>query len=111
MIEVQAHLRYLRMAPRKVRLAADLIRGKSAEKAGTALQFLTKSAAEPLKKLLKSAIANAKHNFNLEKEKLFVKSIRVDKGPILKRSMPRARGMAFPIHKHTSHITIILSEK
>ena len=99
------------MAPRKVRLAADLIRGKSVEEAGLSLQFLTRYAAEPLKKLLKSAVANGKHNFNLEKEKLFVKSIRVDKGPILKRSMPRARGMAFPIHKHTSHITIILSTK
>ena len=111
MKEIKAHLRYLRMAPRKERLAADLIRGKSAEEAEAALGFLARRSAEPLKKLLHSAIANAKHNFNLEKENLFVKSISVDKGPTLKRFMPRARGVASPIRKHASHITIILSGK
>ena len=105
----KAHLRYLRIAPRKVRLVARSIRGKSAKEAETVLKFLAKKSAEPMLKLLRSAIANAKHNFNISQEKLFIKNITVDKGPILKRSMPRARGSASPIHKHTSHITITLN--
>ena len=111
MKEHKAHLRYLRTAPRKVRLVARALRGKSAKEAETALRFMVKKSAEPMLKLLRSAVANAKHNFNIPQEKLFVKNITVDKGPILKRSMPRARGSASPIHKHTSHISIILIEK
>ncbi len=99
------------MAPRKVRLVADLIKGKKARQAETELRFLEKSAALPIKKLLRSAIANAKHNFNIESDRLMVKTIRVDKGPTLKRIMPRARGMASPIHKHMSHIVLVLSER
>lgn len=99
------------MAPRKVRLAAGAIKGKSAEEAEAVLEFLPKIAALPLRKLLKSAIANAKHNFNVEKENLMVKNITVDKGPTLKRFMPRARGMAAPIRKRESHVTIILKTK
>ena len=111
MKEIKAHLRYLRMAPRKVRLAAGAVKGKSAEEAEAVLEFLPKRAALPLKKLLKSAVANAKHNFNIEKENLFVKNITVDKGPTLKRFMPRARGSAAPIRKRESHVTIILQNK
>lgn len=99
------------MSPRKVRLAANLMKGKSAEEADSALDFLARRAAKPLRKLLKSAIANAKHNFNIEKDNLFVEKITVDKGPTLKRFMPRARGMASPIRKRSSHITIILEHK
>ena len=111
MAEIKAHLRYLRMSPRKVRVVADTIKGKSAGEAETVLDFIPRQAALPIKKLLKSAIANAKHNFNTEKENLVVKSIRVDKGPTLKRFMPRARGVASPIRKRESHITIILENK
>lgn len=111
MKEYKAHLRYLRVAPRKVRLVARSIRGKSAKEAETSLKFTAKKTAHPLAKLLHSAISNAKNNFNVSSEKLFVKNITVDKGPVLKRFMPRARGMASSIHKHTSHITIILAEK
>lgn len=99
------------MAPRKVRLAAAAIKGKSAEEAEAVLEFLPKITARPLSKLLKSAIANAKHNFNIEKENLVVKNIAVDKGPTLKRFMPRARGMASPIRKRESHVTIVLTGK
>ena len=109
MAEIKAHLRYLRMSPRKVRLLADAVKGKPAGEADTVLSFTAKRAAEPLKKLLRSAVANAKHNFNIEKENLVIKNIRVDKGPTLKRFMPRARGMAAPIRKRSSHITLILS--
>ena len=111
MKEYKAHLRYLRVAPRKVRLVAKTIRGKSAKDAETSLKFTAKKTAHPLAKLLHSAVSNAKNNFNVASDKLFVKNITVDKGPVLKRFKPRSKGMANPIHKHTSHITIILSEK
>lgn len=110
-MDYKAHLRYLRIAPRKVRLVADSIRGKSIREAELVLKFMAKKSAGSVSKLLQSAIANAKHNFNLEKESLFVKNITVDKGPVQKRFMPRARGSASSIHKHSSHITITLTEK
>ena len=99
------------MSPRKVRTVANLIKGKPAAEAEAVLGFLARKPAIPLQKLLKSAVANAKHNFNVEKENLFVKNIRVDNGPTLKRFMPRARGSASPIRKRESHITIILNVK
>jgi large subunit ribosomal protein L22 len=107
---VTAKLKYLRIAPRKVRLVADLIRGKSVEEAQTILHFTLKKAAQPLMKLLKSAIANAKNNFQLSEENLYVSKITVDEGPKYKRWMPRARGMASEIQKKTSHVTLILDE-
>ncbi|MBI2023121.1 50S ribosomal protein L22 [Candidatus Giovannonibacteria bacterium] len=110
-MEIKAQLNYLRIAPRKVRVVADTIRGKMVGEAETALKFLERGAKTPIKKLLNSAVANARHNFSAERDKLFVKSIRVDKGPTLKRFMPRARGSASPINKRTSHITIILDIK
>lgn len=107
-MEIKANLKYLRVSPRKVRLVADLMRGKSVVEAEAVLRFLKKRASQPLYKLLKSAVANAKHNFNAEKENLKIKSIRVDQGPTLKRFMPRARGMAASIKKRSSHISLIL---
>lgn len=109
-MKVSAKLRYLRIAPRKVRLVVDLIRGKSVEEAQTILNFTTKKAAQVLLKLLKSAIANAKTNFQLEEKNLYISKILVDEGPKYKRWMPRARGMATPIQKKTSHVTIVLDE-
>lgn len=105
---VTAKLRYLRIAPRKVRLVTDLIRGKKISEALTILQFATKRAALPLQKLLKQAIANAKHNFGFEENNLYISKITVDEGPKLKRWMPRARGRASEIQKKTSHISLIL---
>jgi len=105
---VTAKLRYLRIAPRKVRLVTDLIRGKSVEEAENILNFTTKKATLPLLKLLKSAVANAKNNFQLAKENLYISKILVDEGPKLKRWRPRARGRADEIQKKTSHITITL---
>ncbi|OGF62688.1 50S ribosomal protein L22 [Candidatus Giovannonibacteria bacterium RIFCSPHIGHO2_01_FULL_45_33] len=110
-MDYKAHLRYLRIAPRKVRLVADSIRGKSVREAERLLKFMVQKSAVPVLKLVRSAVANTKNNFNVGPEKLFVKSITVDKGPVLKRIMPRARGSASPIHKHTSHISITLEEK
>ncbi len=110
MKEVQAHLRFLRMSPRKVRLVADLIRGSRVERAVTTLSVLNKVAAEPILKLLKSAIANATHNFSMSVATLKVATITVDGGPSLKRWMPKAHGRATPVREPTSHITIVLSE-
>lgn len=107
---VIAKLRYLRIAPRKVRLVADLIRGKSIEKAQTILNFTIKKASLPLIKLLNQAIANAKNNFQLESSNLYISKITVDEGPKYKRWQPRARGQAYEIQKKTSHVTVILEE-
>jgi large subunit ribosomal protein L22 len=111
MKEVKAYLRYLRIAPRKVRLVADLIRGKSVLEAERILNFTRKKAALPLLKLLKSAISNAKHNFNLDEKNLYVSKITVDQGPKTKKVFPRARGRADIKEKKTSHVTLILKEK
>lgn len=111
MTDVHASLRYLRMAPRKVRLVIDAVRGLPVMAADTRLTFMKKAAVEPVQKLLRSAIANAEHNFHLKKEDLIVKTITADGGPTLKRSRPRARGSAAPIRKRTTHIMIVLGVK
>lgn len=103
-----AHLKSYRQSPRKVRVVADLVRGKKAEDALTLLSFTPKRAAEPLRKLLASALSNAK-NLSLPTENLVIKEIRVDGGAILYRRQPRSRGMANPIRKRTSHVSIILA--
>jgi large subunit ribosomal protein L22 len=107
---IRAKLRYLRIAPRKVRLVADLIRGKGVEEAQDILNFTVKKAAQPLLKLLKSALSSAS-NQNLNKENLYISKITVDEGPKYKRWRARARGQAYQIQKKTSHITLFLEEK
>jgi large subunit ribosomal protein L22 len=109
--EITAHLNYLRISPRKVRLVSDLIKGQKIKDAQNILHSVVKRSASPIFKLLNSAIANAKHNFQIDKDSLFVKNVLVNKGPTLKRSLPRARGTATPINKRSSHITIILNTK
>lgn len=112
MADITAKLNYFRTSPRKVRLVADLVRGKNLTQALSQLQFTEKKSAGAISKLIKSAISNAKHNFKInDREKLYIKKITVDEGPTLKRFMPRARGSASPIRKRTSHITVVLSEK
>lgn len=111
MAEVKTHLKYFRVAPRKVRLVANLIKGLAAGTAVKQLMFSRKGAAPAILKLLKSAMANAKNNFRLDPASLYVKKITVNQGPTFKRHMPRARGRATIIHKRTSHITIVLDEK
>lgn len=109
-MEVKASLKYLRISPRKVRLVADLIKGLSVKVAEANLLHVSKRSSNPLLKLLKSAVANAEHNFGLDKNNLFIRAIRVDEGPALKRWRPRARGAAFSIKKRTSHIFLTLKE-
>lgn len=107
---VTAKLSYLRMSPRKVRLVVDMIRGRKVAKALEILTLSKKLAARPVMKLLNSAIANAKNNFQLGTENLAITSIMVDGGPMLKRWMPKAHGRATPIRERTSHINLVLSE-
>jgi len=107
---VKAELKNYRQSPRKVRLVADLIRGKKAEDALTLLDFTVKRSSDPLRKLLESAIANAKHNFDIPVNELFVKEIRVDEGPTLKRFRARAFGRASGIKKRTSRVLINLDK-
>lgn len=109
-MEIRAKLRFVHIAPRKARLVADLIRGKRPEEAINILMFTKKAAAKIILKLLKSAIANANQRKNIDLDKLYVKRITVDEGPMLKRYIPRALGRATMIRKRMSHITIILDE-
>ncbi len=107
---VTVKLKYLRIAPRKVRLVADMIRKKKIEEAQNFLNFTTKKAAKPLLKLLKTAVADARHNFQLDPDNLYISKITIDEGPKLKRWRPRSRGMAHEIQKKTSHLTLVLDE-
>ncbi len=107
---MKAELKYLRIAPRKVRLVAKLIKGKKAEEAQVILDYAVKRGAKPILKLLNSAIASAKNNLQMDPSNLIISKITVNEGPKLKRWRPRARGSAYPIQKKTSHVTIILEE-
>ncbi len=109
-MDVKAKVKFIKMSPTKIRLVTNLIKRMPVEKALNQLQFINKLATGPVAKLIKSAVANAEHNFELEKDNLFIKELRVDEGPTLKRSMPRAHGRATPIRKRTSHINLILGE-
>lgn len=106
---ITASLKNYRISPRKVRVVADLIRGKSVLLAGNILTHALKKAKTPLNDLLDSAIANAKHNYKIEPESLIVKEIRVDQGFVMKRHRPVSRGSAHPIKKRTSHVSIVLA--
>lgn len=109
-MEVKVKLNNLRIAPRKVRLVADLIRGKKIIDAQNLFAFTVNKPAKSLLKLLNSALASAKSNFQLDEKNLFVSKITVDEGPRLKRWHPMSRGRAYPIEKRTSHVTLVLSE-
>ena len=110
-MEAKAYLKYARISPRKVKIVLDLIRGKDVATAMAILKNTPKSASEYLTKLLRSAVANAENNFNMDVSKLYVSECFVCPGPTLKRIRPRAQGRAFRINKRTSHVTIAVSEK
>ncbi len=110
-MEAKAILRTARIAPRKVQIVLDLIRGKDYEVALATVKHTPKAASEYLEKLLKSAAANAENNHNMDKNNLYVAECYVCPGPIMKRIMPRAQGRAYRILKRTSHITVVLKEK
>lgn len=107
-MEVKAKSKYIRMSARKVRLAADLVRGLKAQSALAILSHLNKKAAEPLLATLKQGVANAVNNFNLNKDSLIIKGLEIGEGPTLKRGRPVSRGRWHPIFKRTSHIMMTL---
>lgn len=111
MPEAKAHAKFVRIAPRKAQLVADLIRGKQVGEAIAILRHTPKSASPILEKLLNSAIANAEHNYQLDVNKLVISQAFVNQGPTMKRFRPRAMGRASRINKRTSHITLVVSEK
>ena len=110
-MEARAVLRTARIAPRKVEIVLNLIRGKDLDMALAIVKHTPKAACEYLEKLLASAAANAENNFNMDKRNLYVAECFVCPGPIMKRIMPRAKDRAYRILKRTSHITVVLKEK
>ncbi|MCC7356617.1 MAG: 50S ribosomal protein L22 [Candidatus Doudnabacteria bacterium] len=108
---VTAYARNLHIAPRKVRLVTNLVNGMPVATAITQLQFTNKKAAPMVVKAIKSAIANAEHNFSMKADDLFIKTITCDMGAVMKRYFPRARGSAFVIRRKTSHINVTLEER
>ncbi|SFB19708.1 50S ribosomal protein L22 [Clostridium frigidicarnis] len=109
-MEAKAVAKYIRMSPMKVGVVLDLIRGKNVNEAFAILKYTPKDAAEVLYKLLKSAVANAENNNNLDPARLVVAEAHVGPAPILKRFRPRAQGRAYRINKRTSHITLVVKE-
>lgn len=110
-MEAKAHLKYVRISPRKMQIVCDLIRGKDVKSAAAILMNTRKSSSEPLIKLLKSCKANAENNFEMDPDKLYVQQVFVSPGPVLKRIHARARGRAARVLKRTSHVTMVLAEK
>ena len=107
----QAHAKYIRISPRKVKIVIDLIRGKSAEDAQAILTYTPKAAAPVVLKVLNSAIANAENNQNLNRKDLIVAEVYANPGPTLKRYVARSRGSASPMLKRTCHISVVLDQK
>jgi large subunit ribosomal protein L22 len=110
-MEARAVARHIRISPRKARQVIDLIRGKDVEEALAILRFTPKGGSPIVEKVVRSAIANAENNYDMDVDSLYVAECYVDQGPTMKRIRPRARGLANRIRKRTSHITVILREK
>ena len=110
-MEAKAHMKYVRISPRKVVVVCDLIRGKDTKTATAILLQTPKAASELLLKLLKSAVANAENNHEMDPDNLYISETYANPGPIIKRYRPVSRGRAHRINKRTSHITIVVAEK
>ena len=110
-MKVRAEAKHIRQSPYKVRRVLDLVRGLPVEEARHVLAFTDRRAADPVTKVLNSAVANAEHNFALDSDELVIAEAFADEGPTLKRWRPRARGRATRIRKRTCHITIVVSEE
>ena len=108
--QARAELRHARISSRKVKIVIDTVRGKSAKEAVATLKYTNKAAAPVVAKLLKSAMANAVNNHQMDESKLYIAEIYANQGPTMKRIMPRARGRANRINKRTSHIVVVLKE-
>ena len=110
-MEAATYLNYVRISPRKVQVVLDLIRNKPTDVAMAVLKNTPKAACEPLAKMLKRAMADAEHNFDMDPKNLYVSKCFVSPGPTLKRTRPRAKGSGYMIKKRTSHITLVVTEK
>lgn len=110
-METKAVAKYIRISPQKARSVADAVRGKHVQEAFGILKFTPRKAARLIEKVLKSAVANAENNFDMDTENLFVSKIMIDEGPTIKRFKPRAMGRADMIRKRTSHITVVVTER
>lgn len=110
-MEAKAIAKYIRIAPRKVRIVIDLIRGRGVSEAFAILKYTPKVASEVIEKVLKSAVANAEHNYDMNADNLYVAEAYVDQGPTMKRIHPRSRGQAFKILKRSSHVTVVVKER
>ncbi|KUO77660.1 MAG: 50S ribosomal protein L22 [Desulfosporosinus sp. BRH_c37] len=110
-MQAKAVAKYVRISPRKVRQVVNLIRGKKISDAFAILQFTANGSTDDVTKVLKSAVANAGHNYDMNVDDLIITEICVDQGPTLKRIKPRAMGRADQIRKRTSHITVVVGEK
>lgn len=110
-MEAKAVAKYIRIAPRKIRVVMDLIRGKNIGEAFAILKYTPKVGADVIEKVLKSAVANAEHNNDMNVDNLFISAAYADQGPTLKRIHPRSRGQAFKILKRSSHVTVVVKER
>ena len=110
-MEARAYAKYVRISTRKVQIVCDLIRGRDVDTAMSVLLNTRKSASEPMVKLLKSAVANAENNFNMEHDLLYVSEVFATEGPTLKRMRPVSKGRGYRINKRTSHVTIAVAER
>ena len=110
-MEAKAIARYVRIAPRKLRIVIDLIRGKAVGEAFAILKHTPKVGSEVIEKVLRSAVANAEHNYDMNVDNLIVSSCFIDQGPTMKRIHPRSRGQAFKILNRSRHVTVAVKEK
>ncbi|MFN8790289.1 MAG: 50S ribosomal protein L22 [Bdellovibrionales bacterium] len=110
-MESKATLKFARVGAQKARLVADVVRGQDVSSALKVLTYMNKKSALMIKKLIESAVANADYKKTMDLDKLYVKTIYVDKGPVLKRFRPRAQGRAYGVRKQTSHINVVLEER
>jgi large subunit ribosomal protein L22 len=110
-MEARAQARFVRVTPLKARRVVNVIRGMKADEAAALLRFAPQSAAEPVRKVLESAMANAENNDDLAPDSLYVAEAYVDEGPTMKRFRPRAQGRAYRVAKRTSHITVVVEER
>ena len=110
-MEARAIAKFIRVSPCKARMVVDLIRGKKLEEALAILRYTPNKATDAVTKVVKSAAANAEHNYEMDRDEIFISAIYVDQGPSLKRVMPRAMGRADIIKRKTSHITVVVSDK
>lgn len=108
---MKAYLKNYHQSPRKVRLVATLLKGKKVNEALIQLDFMAKRTALPIKQLIASAVANAKNNFDLDKDDLYIKELRVDKGIVLRRMIPGAHGRGYPLKRRSSHVAVLLDIK